>query len=101
MSIIIVELSWSERVQEGPFDTLEDAKVAALAVYEGMTPAMRRKFDVNVCEYDDEKGMAEGDVRKMVIIEKILREKKENEGQYRHRWDRVLTGHTGLAHVAG
>lgn len=80
MSIITVELTWSERVQEGPYDTLEDAKAAALAVYEGMTPAMKRKFDINVCEYDDEKGMEEGDVRKMVIIERILREKREKEG---------------------
>ena len=79
MSIITVELTWSERVQEGPYDTLEDAKTAALAVYEGMTPAMKRKFDVNVCVYDDTKGMEDGDVRKMVIIEKILREKREKE----------------------
>lgn len=79
MGIITVELTWSERVQEGPYDTLEDAKAAALAVYEGMTPAMRRKFDINVCEYDDAKGMEEGDVRKMVIIERILREKREKE----------------------
>lgn len=80
MSTITVEFTWSERVQEGPYDTLEDAKAAALAVYEGMTPAMKRKFDVNVCVYDDAKGMEDGDVRKMVIIEKILREKREKEG---------------------
>ncbi len=79
MSIVTVELSWSERCTEGPYDTLEDAKAAALAVYEGMTPAMRRRFDVNVCVYNDEKGMEDGDVRDMVIIEKILREKREKE----------------------